>query len=786
MSSDARDFLPIRLFVQRAIDEQRVEGGPRDENPTWVLTGEDLRRRAKTLRDGLLDEMPWRVHNQDLPYTFEVVLDEKDTAKSKRAAVVDMLSPSGSGSSYVVGMKGATTLILRLPTRESIELIASRMDEPERYGAPISCVVRIEPFLPEIEIAEKGAYKVKLLRGRMEDGDGANGFSEYLDSLGLECKRLSYSNKVTIYKVIMTPEEVSVVADGTLGEAIFSIKPMPKLSVVLDAMPNFDIPEVKELPKDEQPPLLGVLDSGVKEVRHLAPWLDGPSISPYPISDMDRSHGTFVAGVAVYGDELEGREWVGGRAPRIASACIIPDLQLTTCDEDELVDNIREAIARRFQRVKVWNLSVSINESISSEDFSDFAIALDAIQDEFGVLICKSAGNCTGFARGDGKSSLSVGADSVRALTVGSAAHVKGEKDGADVGEASPFTRSGPGPQFIIKPEVCHYGGNAGVLSDGGISQSGVRSFDLDDGVTTACGTSFSTPRVSALAANLAASFDNRFDPLLTKALIVHSASFPGDLLIPRDEKVREMGFGVPSDLRNMLTDEFYEATLALSGELAKGEIIDILDFPMPKSLVKDGYFKGQIVLTLVCAPVLDPSQGGEYCQSDIEVKLGTYDDIRKRDAKKRTILNPIGRANPSNLLLSSPYSKKSLKKQEGDFALRERMLIEYGGKYYPVKKYAIDLADLTPANKKNVASDRRWFMWLKGTYRDAAERQALQEHRTLSQSFCVLMTIRDPQRLAPVYNDVAAFLSSHGFWYQTLPINNVVRASLRGKDSQA
>lgn len=780
MTNDARELLPIRLFTQRTVDEKRVEGGPRDESPAWVLAGEALEERAKSLRDGLTDEWFLERHNPDLPYTFEVVLDNDDTVKSKRGAVVDMLSPSGSGSSYVVGMRGATGLILRLPTRESVELVASRMNEPDRYGAPITCVLRIGPFRPEVDAVEEGIFKVKLLRDRAEDGDNAGAFSTYLDTLGIEHKLLSYSKGMVIYKAAMKPDEVRAVVDGSLGESIFSIKPMPKLSAVLDGIAECDVPPVRQPVGGGQPPLLGILDSGVKEIGHLAPWL-GDSMSPYPLSDMDRSHGTFVAGIAVYGDELEGREWVGGLPPQVFSACVIPDPRAMTCNEDELVDNIREAIAKRSEDVKVWNLSVSIDSPVSSDDFSDFAMALDEIQDEYGVLICKSAGNCMGFARGKGKSPLSAGADSVRALTVGSVAQAKGEWDEADEGEASPFTRCGPGPQFIIKPEVCHYGGNAGVCPDGSVCQSGVRSFDLDGGAATACGTSFSTPRVSALASNLALSLDGKFDPLLVKALIVHSASFPGDLVVPRDEKVKEMGFGVPSDVRRMLIDEPYEATLVLNGELPKGEIIDIIDFPMPESLVEDGYFRGQIILTLVCSPVLDPLQGGEYCQSDIDVKLGTYDDICTRDTTKPTILNPIGRTNPSNLLLSKPYSKRNLKKPEESFALRERMLIEYGGKYYPVKKYAIDFADLTPANRKLVAAGRKWFMYLRGTYRDAAERRALRERKTLSQEFCVLVTIRDPRREAFVYNDVASFLDLHGFWHQTVPISNTVRASLRG-----
>ena len=783
MTSDMKELLPIRLFTQRTMDEQRVEGGPRDESPAWVLSGEALEKRAKSLRDGLIGVLFQERHNVNLPYTFEVVLDNDDTAKSKRGAIVDMLSPSGSESSYIVGMRGATNLILRLPTRESVEFIASRMDELDRYAAPITCVLRIGPFYPEVDVVEESAYKVKLLRDRVEDGDNTSAFSAYLDALGIEHKPISYSKSMVIYKAAMKPEDVYAVVDGLMGELIFSIKPMPKLSAVLDGITECDIPPVKQPADGEHPPLLGILDSGVKEIEHLAPWLGG-SVFPYLLSDMDRSHGTFVAGIAVYGDELERREWVGGQSPQIFSACVIPNPRVMTCDEDELVDNIRDAVAKRSEDIKIWNLSVSINSPISSNDFSDFAIALDEIQDEYGVLICKSAGNCVGFTKGEGKSSLSAGADSVRALTVGSVAQTKGEWDEAKEGEASPFTRCGPGPQFIIKPEVCHYGGNAGVCPDGSICQSGVRSFDLNGGAAMACGTSFSTPRVSALASNLAYSLDSEFNPLLVKSLIVHSASFPGDLVVPRDEKVREMGFGVPSDMRRILVDEPYEATLVLSGELAKGEIIDIVDFPMPESLIEEGYFRGQIILTLVYAPILDPLQGGEYCQSDIDIKLGTYDDIYTRDTSRPTILNSIGRTNPSNLLLSKSYSKRSLKKSEEGFALRERMLIEYGGKYYPVKKYAIDFADLTPANRKLVAAGRKWFMYLRGTYRDAAEKRALQEHKTLAQEFCVLVTIRDPRREAPVYNDVASFLDLHGFWHQTVPINNVVRASLRGSNA--
>ena len=44
-------------------------------------------------------------------------------------------------------------------------------------------------------------------------------------------------------------------------------------------------------------------------------------------------------------------------------------------------------------KIKIWSLSISIIREISDDDFSDFAKALDYIQDKYNVVICKSAGN---------------------------------------------------------------------------------------------------------------------------------------------------------------------------------------------------------------------------------------------------------------------------------------------------------------------------------------------------------------------------------------------------------
>lgn len=114
--------------------------------------------------------------------------------------------------------------------------------------------------------------------------------------------------------------------------------------------------------------------------------------------------------------------------------------------EDDLISNIKEAIDKKFDVVPIWNLSVSLNKTISEDSFSDFAVALDEIQKKYNILICKSAGNCKNFLYQQPTDRLVQGADSVRSLVVGSIAQAKNPYDISDIDNPSPFSRIGAGP----------------------------------------------------------------------------------------------------------------------------------------------------------------------------------------------------------------------------------------------------------------------------------------------------------------------------------------------------
>ncbi|WP_270565753.1 hypothetical protein [Faecalibacterium prausnitzii] len=198
------------------------------------------------------------------------------------------------------------------------------------------------------------------------------------------------------------------------------------------------------------------------------------------------------------------------------------------------------------------------------------------------------------------------------------------------------------------------------------------------------------------------------------------------------------------------------------------------MDFPMPKSLIKNGFYTGQIIATLVYEPILDPSQGIEYCQSNVDLKFGTYNSKTTRDTQRRGILNPVGRQGSQNLFRGSLYSKRLMRENSGDFALRERLLIQYGDKYYPVKKYAIDLSELSEANKQHyTTADKCWYLSLRGLFREHTEQKAVLERNTPSQDFCLILTVRDPAESAPIYNDITQGLDSYNFWHSNIKLTN-------------
>ena len=107
----------------------------------------------------------------------------------------------------------------------------------------------------------------------------------------------------------------------------------------------------------------------------------------------------------------------------------------------------------------------------------------------------------------------------------------------------------------------------------------------------------------------------------------------------------------------------------------------------------------------------------------NIDIFFGTYQSEKDRDITKPTIKNPKGIDEAQNLLLDSCYSTRAKGTYPQNGFERECTLVKYGKKFHPTKKYAVDLSDVTPSNKKRyLGKDRKWYLKIEGLFRDFIE----------------------------------------------------------------
>lgn len=780
--------LPIKIFAQREEDNLKIEGGGTGELPKWVTTDENIlyEKSINFIKniEVLEDKINKKEKNQSLvPLILKAKVINDASAKSHRKEINNLLRISTTNN--ILGLDNENELIFKIENRKESKVFIDRLKDYKKYNYALSCLDNIEEFSPHILFEDKKTpvnYKVKLLDFQNFELNHyiRLNFEKLLKLLNFDFVKTNYTQDHIIYNLkSLTLDGFNNLKVNEIYDAIFSIEPMPKFRIHLDFSSTNATVRVKTPEDGKKYVTVGVLDSGIKNIEHFNPWLTS-KWTVYPEESIDRSHGTFVAGIILYGDELEQENWVGLNGNKIFDANIFPDLTKETIDEDELIRNIQEVIKENHKDIKIWNLSISIATQIDEINFSDFAVALDEIQDQYNVLICKSTGNCDNYKIGLPKGKIYQGADSIRSIVVGSLANRKSVHDFAEIDNPSPFTRVGRGPSYIIKPDIVHYGGNTGLNSRGEPVVTGVNSFGISGELVQNSGTSFSTPRITAIAAGLHQELAEDFNPLLIKGLIIHSAYYPKLLQLPNPERLNQIGFGKPKKVTDIIYNSFNEATLILKDELSRGDYIDIMDFPMPDCLIQDGYYTGQIIVTLVYNPIIEPSQRAEYCQSNIDIKMGTYDHKKNRDTERKNILNPFGREGSLNILLEKCYSKRKINNNLDDFALKERLLVQYGDKYYPVKKYAVNLTETTDSfRERYLNNEKKWFLLLRGLFREHIEVKSQIESKDLSQEFCLLITLRDPTGTKPVYNEVTKKLDLYNFWHSNIKVQSDIEIHL-------
>lgn len=174
-------------------------------------------------------------------------------------------------------------------------------------------------------------------------------------------------------------------------------------------------------------------------------------------------------------------------------------------------------------------------------------------------------------------------------------------EDGSQKDKPSAFSCSGLGIWETIKPEVVEYGGdlvkNEGmppsIITRNEVCPKLVRS-TLNGGPAIAAdivGTSFSAPKVSHIAACIAAELPDE-SCLLYRALIVQSARWPAWTMAYEGNKldiVRQMGYGLPN-LERGLGNSSSRVTLITRGERRiKARQAHVYQVKLPEELRSQG-----------------------------------------------------------------------------------------------------------------------------------------------------------------------------------------------------
>jgi serine protease AprX len=488
-------------------------------------------------------------------------------------------------------------------------------------------------------------------------------------------------------------------------------------------------------------PIVAVFDTGIHPAAALlAPWV--VSSQSY-VTDVDTNyeHGTMVASLVVDAHGLNDHN-----ASIPFTGCRVHDvcgLESGAAQVGDLILRLRDALAHRPD-IRVWNLSLGSRLGIGDDGFSEFAQELDALSDEYRVLFVVAAGNYVdeprrGWPCADTFTDrISSPGDSVRALTVGAITHLGTDSSYVAAGEPACYSRRGPGPVFTPKPDLVHVGG--GLEIPWTANDIGIKVLSPANSVIRSAGTSFAAPIVSAMAAQTwralgDGSREHGLDtsPTLVKALMIHSAELASPIRTPFDR--RYYGAGVPIDPMAALYDGADSFTLVFEADLTRGSKWRKTPYPVPASLLVDGKFRGEVVMTAVYAPPLNGFAGTEYVRANLELGFGLLEPDEDGD-----------------LQFSGQVPMKG---EQGTVGL-EKAQVEHGGKWSPVKIHRRVFSGVAGSD---------WALQASVLHR-ANEPISDEPLRAI-----IIVTLRSIDGHDDIYNEGARALAAVNWITQTLPV---------------
>lgn len=728
--------LPIKVVLQKSTDVQANKGGGSTKFFGTVTPElqEIITQKLENILDYYEDVFE---ESQLVPAVGKITMKSEAIAKSHKPNDFCRCCP-------IIGSQDLNEIYIRI-TQESINQTISLISKlpSEKFRANMTAIQDIQPITASEKIS-KGLLHIKnqgnfeRIRGEIKvklfDFDDAFDNAQIMDYVLRKLSELGFSDSPTIIAygdkiqfIKLSVNSFEDISDIAAINGVKSVDFFQEYSLPLNNYMNTDLECLLQANHQTSEVTIGIIDGGISRNNQLLKPYIKERKEYIPPEYINEHHGTFIASTIQYGNALNGITPVDTTKFNFIDIVAIPNSDsdfgpTDSISEEDLMEIIEDAMQKYSQTTKIWNMSLGIESMVCDGSMSDLGIFLDYIQDKYNVQFFVSSGNLnqlplrTWPAQSDmnERDRIISPADSVRAITVGSIALYEAEDSIVRSHEPSPFSRRGPGANYIVKPDVVDYGGNLSTSLD--ISGLGMKGLDINGRVIEGNGTSYSNPRIVQKYASICDEMVDR-DLLLAKAMLIHSARMNSrDLLEKNPDYIKYYGFGMPSiRAADVLQCNDHEVTLVFKQKIPVGTHLEMLDFPYPPSLIRNGKCFGEICMTLAYNPILDDRFGREYCRTNIDASFGIYK------------IKPNNMEYKGQVPLECAWDEKF-----------EQARVENGFKWSPIKSYyrKIDRGinvgdgwkiriDMTPRNEV-VASPQEFVLIL--TIKDSQEHDIYSE----------------------------------------------------------
>ena len=559
--------LPIKIVLQKTTDTQKNQGGG-SLKFFGEVTPELQREISQKFRDVLDFYEDVFTENELTPAVGKITVKPEAIAKSHKPNDLCRECP-------IIGSEDLDEIYIKV-TKKSIEKTVALIQNPptKAFRANLTAISNIQPITADEKISQdlteissqgkletiKSKIKVKIFDFN-DDFDNVqivNYIMKKLSDYGFAEKHelIIYGDQIKFIKIQVSSYEDIIKIASING--VKSIDFFQEYSLPLNEFLGTDIKTALGKEYSDSETTIGIIDGGISD--------DNAYLKPYIVARekyvnenyQNPNHATFIASTIQYGNKLNGIIASSPKRFKFVDIIAIPNSNpkfgpTDTVGEEELMEIMEEVMKKYSSKVKIWNLSLGIESKICTGSMSDLGVFLDYIQDTYQVQIFVSSGNLNSIPLREWPAQSDMGerdriispADSVRAITVGSLALYDAENSIVKANEPSPFSRRGPGANYIVKPDVVDYGGN--LTKDFCIDGLGIKGLDTKGNVIEGNGTSYSNPRVVQKFASV---YDEMVEKnlLLAKAMIIHSARMQSrELLEQNQDNIKYYGFGMPA-----------------------------------------------------------------------------------------------------------------------------------------------------------------------------------------------------------------------------------------------